>query len=188
MKTVKFTPEQMERRIARFDKLQPQKGEYEKRGIPTAAFEMLAAKTIYMLMAPEGDKGMTAAAPITGSPGLSVAIVKCPPGNGPLLHAHMETQESFMTLTGRWEVRWGDDAEHAITLDPFDLIAVPPGVGRQFTNVSDSDALLLVLVQGEEGLNDIYYAPAVGQQIVDRFGAPAKSAFERIGFSFEMGT
>lgn len=187
MKTVPFTPEQMESRIARFADLKPQKGEYEKRGIPTAAFEMLAAKTIYMLMAPAGEKGMTAAAPVAGTPGLAVSIVKCPPGNGPMLHAHMNTNETFMALTGRWEVRWGDEAEHATVLQPFDLIAVPPGAGRQFINRADEDALLLVLVQGDEALDDIYYAPSVGRQIEERFGADAKAAFERIGFSFEMG-
>ncbi len=187
MKTISFTPAQMESRIARFADLKPQKGEYEKRGIPMAAFEMLAAKTIYMLMSPPGDKGMTAAAPVIGKPGLAVSIVKCPPGNGPMLHAHMDTYETFMALTGRWEVRWGDDAEHATVLQPFDLIAVPPGTGRQFINVAEEEALLLVLVQGDEALNDIYYAPAVGQQIEEKFGAEAKAAFERIGFSFEMG-
>lgn len=187
MKTLTITPAQMERQIARFDELKPQKGEYEKQGIPTGAFEMLAAKTIYMLMSPAGDKGMTAASSVTGGPGLAVSIVKCPPGNGPMLHAHMATNETFMALTGRWEIRWGDDAEHAITLEPFDLIAVPPGVGRQFTNVSDTEALLLVLVQGDAALDDIYYAPAVGKQIEDRFGPEARAGFERIGFSFEMG-
>lgn len=187
MKTIPFTPDQMESRIARFDQLKPQKGEYEKQGIPIAAFEMLAAKTIYMLMSPPGGKGMTAAAPVAGTPGLAVSIVKCPPGNGPMLHAHMRTHETFMALTGRWEVRWGDAAEHETMLEPYDLIAVPPGTGRQFVNRSDADALLLVLVQGDEALNDIYYAPAVGHQIAERFGPEAKSAFERIGFSFEMG-
>lgn len=187
MKTIPFTPDQMEARIARFAKLQPQKGEYEKRGIPRAAFEMIAAKTIYMLMAPAGDEGMTAAAPVTGTPGLAVSIVKCPPGNGPLLHAHMHTHETFMALTGRWEVRWGDEAESHTMLEPYDLIAVPPGAGRQFINRADEEALLLVLIQGEEALNDIYYSPAVGQKISDRFGPEAKAAFENIGFSFEMG-
>jgi uncharacterized RmlC-like cupin family protein len=188
MKTLNITPEQMERQIARFARLQPQKGEYEKRGIPIAAFEMLAAKTIYALMAPEGGKGMTAAASVVGPAGVTVNIVKCPPGNGPMLHAHMKTQESFMALSGRWEVRWGDDAQHATTLEQFDFVAVPPGTARQFKNLSDQDALLLVLVQGEEALNDFYYSPAVGQQLTERFGSETKAAFERIGFSFEMGT
>jgi len=187
MKTIHFTPDQMENRIARFARLKPQKGEYEKRGIPIAAFEMLAAKTIYMLMSPPGDKGMNAASPVTGEPGLSVAIVKCPPGNGPMLHAHMHTHETFMALTGRWEVLWGDNAENNTMLEPYDLIAVPPGTGRQFINRAEEDALLLVLVQGKEALNDIYYAPAVGEKIVERFGPDTRAAFERIGFSFEMG-
>lgn len=187
MKTRQVTPAEMERHIARFAKLQPQKAEYEKRGIPTAAFEMLAAKTIYLLMAPEGEQGSTASPAVTGQPGLTVNIVRCPPGNGPLLHAHMHTQENFMALSGRWEVRWGDAGEHATILEPFDLIAVPKGTGRQFRNVGKDDALLLVLIQGEEALNDIYYAPEVGEELVRRFGSDTKAAFEKIGFSFEMG-
>lgn len=187
MKTLDVSPEQMEKQIARFSQLKPQKGEYEKRGIPTAAFEMLTAKSIYMLMGPPGDKGMTAGTPVVGEPGLTVSIVKCPPNNGPKLHAHMRTQESFMALTGRWEVRWGDNGEHATVLEPFDFIAVPAGAGRQFTNVSDADALLFVLVRGDEALSDIYYSPELGREISERFGADTKAAFERIGFSFEMG-
>ena len=187
MKTRNVPPQEMEKYIARFDNLKPQKGEYEKRGIPAAAFEMLGAKTIYLLMAPEGEKGVTAASAIPGAPGMTVNIVSCPPGNGPMLHAHMETRESFMPLTGRWEVRWGDKGEHATELGLFDLIAVPPGVGRQFTNISDGESLLLVLVQGDEAFNDISYAPEVGQEVSRRFGPETRVALERLGLSFDMG-
>lgn len=44
MKTRPLAPVEMERHIARFTQLQPQKAEYEKRGIPIEAFEMLADK------------------------------------------------------------------------------------------------------------------------------------------------
>jgi uncharacterized RmlC-like cupin family protein len=187
MKTRTVSKDEMEQHIARFDKLVPQKAEYEKRGIPSEAFEMLAAKTIYLLMAPGGDKGSTAAPAIVGKPGLTVNIVSCPPGNGPMLHAHMETQENFMPLTGKWEVSWGDKGEIKTILAPFDLIAVPPGTARQFKNVSDEEAMLLVLVQGEEALNDIFYSTDVGDELVRRFGPGPKEAFEKIGFSFELG-
>src|SRR5687768_13294612 len=111
----------MERHIARFASLRPQKAEYEKRGIAPGAFELIAAKTIYNLLAPAGERGTTAGAAIQGEPGLLVGIAKCPPGNGPLLHAHMRTCENFMALTGRWEVRWGDQAQHCTFLKPFDF-------------------------------------------------------------------
>lgn len=177
----------MERYIARFKTLEPQKAEYERRGIPQAAFEMIAAKTIYLLMAPPGEKGSTAKPGIVGVPGITVNIVECPPGNGPMLHAHMDTRESFICLKGKFEVRWGDRAEHATTLEPFDMIAVPPGTGRQFKNIDENNSLLLVIIQGDEALNDIYYAPSVAKEITSRFGAPVKEAFERIGIQFTMG-
>ena len=41
---------------------------------------------------------------------------------------------------------WGDDGEDRISLAPFDGIVVPDGVLRGFTNISDIEATLLVVL------------------------------------------
>jgi uncharacterized RmlC-like cupin family protein len=190
MKTLTPTPAEMEARIARFRQLKPKSRRYaEACGIPAEAFEMIAAKNIFLLMAPEGAGGANAAPAVTGAPGLTVNVAQCPPGNGPMLHAHQRTRETFFCLRGRFEVRWGDRGEHRTMLEEFDLVAVPPNVSRAFTNVTDQDAYLLVMIQGgNDDLNDVAYSPEVAQQITQRFGPQVKERFETVlGWNFEAG-
>jgi uncharacterized RmlC-like cupin family protein len=190
MKTVTPSEIEMEARIARFAALQPKSRRYaEQSGIPAEAFEMIAAKNIYLLMAPEGAGGANAMPAVSGAPGLTVNICECPPGNGPMLHAHQRTRETFLCLRGRFEVRWGDRGEQRTTLEEFDMIAVPPNVSRAFTNVGDATAYLLVMIQGgNDDLSDVAYAPEVGDEIARRYGAEVKQRFETtLGWNFKAG-
>lgn len=188
MKTVTVSPEQMERRIARLSTLQPQAAMYESEtGIPREAYEIMAAKNLYLMMAPANQGGPMAQKPaIEGQKGLSVIIARCPPGDKPLLHAHFKTHETFMCLTGRFRIRWGDNAEHETHLEPFDMIAVPPAVCRDFTNVTDQDALLLVLItgQGDDDFNDIAVGPQDSQMMLERFGMDVLRKYQKVGTEF----
>lgn len=192
MKTTPITPEQMERRIARYAQVPSQKsGSLEKYDIPVEAMEMIAAKDIRYYLGPveatSAAGGGTRPA-VEGTPGLSVFVVECPPGNGPMLHAHMRTRESFFCIDGRFEVRYGDQGEHRTELAPLDMIAVPTGVTRAFRNIADRPAHLLVIIQGDPNdMTDIAYAPEVGVELVEKFGAKAKSGFERTGITFDAG-
>lgn len=87
-KTIDIGPVGMDPHIARFDKLAPKNGAFAKLAIPNKAYEMLAAKTLYTIMAPAGTDGSFANPVITGPAGLLVSIAECAPGDGPLLHAH----------------------------------------------------------------------------------------------------
>lgn len=190
MRTTPFDDAQMAARIARFADVQPKSRRYaDESGIPADAFEMIAAKRIYLLMAPDGAGGANANPAVVGAPGLTVNIAECPPGNGPMLHARARTRETFVCLKGRFEVRWGDRGEHATQLDAFDLIAVPPNVSRAFTNVGDETAFLLVMIQGDnDDLNDVSYAPEVGAALDRRFGAGMQRRFETtLGWNFAAG-
>jgi uncharacterized RmlC-like cupin family protein len=192
MQTIPVSPAEMEQHISRFSRLRPQKaGALEQHGIPPEAYEMIAAREIFYVLGPKGVStavGGGVQPGAVGDPGLTVYLVRSPAGNGPMLHAHMRTREIFMPVTGRWEITWGDHGEHSTTLDPCDLIAVPRGVSRKFKNVSNAEALLLVMIQGEQGFDDVAYTPAVGEEIARRFGAPVKAAFEKTGITFNAGT
>jgi len=73
MKTITVTPEEMESRIARFGQITPQSNSYsEADGIPKEAYEMLTAKTLYLLMSPESQGGPMAQQP---------AVTPCAPQN-----------------------------------------------------------------------------------------------------------
>lgn len=188
MKTISVSPAEMESRVARFDQLQPQSALYQdETGIPREAYELMAAKTLFLLMAPENQGGPMAQKPaIAGEKGLSVIMARCPPGDKPLLHAHFKTHETFMCLTGRFRIRWGDQGEHETFINPFDMIAVPPGVCRDFTNVSDADALLLVLItgKGDEDFNDIAVGPEDSKMMVERFGMDVIRQYQKVGTEF----
>ncbi|WP_404989489.1 hypothetical protein [Caballeronia sp. LZ003] len=88
-----------------------------------------------------------------------------------------------MPLTGRYQVIWGEDGQHQTVLEPLDLFAVPPGVYRAFRNVSDHDAKMLVLGQGEKDqvMNDIYYDKSLGVQVTAAFGPEIWNRFRSIG-------
>lgn len=177
MKTIDIGPDGLDDHIARFSEMKPKKGNYESLGIPIEAYEMLTAKSLYTLLAPAGASGSHQFAPAKGPEGLSLTIAECPPGDGPMLHAHMETHEIFFCLKGRFEVSWGDEGQYATVLEPHDLVNVPLGVTRAFRNVSDETGLLFVIILGGNQ-NDVAYAKSVGDQVAERFGSEVRDAIE----------
>lgn len=191
MKTVQITPEEMETRIARFRDLKPQSRTYDAEvGIPQEVYETMTARTLYLLMSPEKQGGPMAQHPaVTTDDMMSVIIAECPPGDGPLLHAHQFTRETFFCLDGRFRIQWGDAGEHEIFLDPYDMVAVPPRVVRRFENVSDQTAHLLVFITGdsEEAFNDIDHPQIEADRLAEQFGPDILDRLRRIGVSFEAG-
>jgi uncharacterized RmlC-like cupin family protein len=178
----------MEKFIARFNTLRPQSEFYSKdQGIPDEAYQAVTARTLYTLMAPSQKAGPMSARPvIQAEENLSVIIAECPPGDKPMLHAHFHTVEHFFCLKGKFRIRWGDEGEHEIVLNPFDMIRVPKAVCRDFTNIGDETAYLLVLITGknESDYNDIGFAPSESEKFKDAFGAEVAEKMETIGFSF----
>lgn len=193
MQTLPITAEALQACIARFAQVPSQKSAAaEALGIPQAANELIAARDIRYYMGPAGARPAAAsgtAPSVEGPAGLSVYVVECPPSQGPLLHAHWRTHESFLCLSGRFEVRMGPQGEHAAVLEPLDMVACPLGVARAFKNISDAPARLLVMIRGDgTDMSDIAYAPAVGQLLGERFGPSVVQAFEHIGIRFDAGT
>ncbi|MFM9884399.1 MAG: cupin domain-containing protein [Burkholderiales bacterium] len=188
MRTPDLTPAQMESRVARFKTLQPTKASFNEAnvGVPGAAYELIAAHSVFSMLAPEGNKRNAAKPAVTGAQGLEVVIAECPPGQGPSLHAHGETHEIFVCMSGRYEIIWGDHGEHSVTLDPCDMCAVPPGVFRRFRNVSElPDAKLLVMVHGEKTFADVKFDPSIGVEVRKRFGQNVWDNFQNLGITFE---
>lgn len=186
--TSTVSQEEMQKNIARFKELKPQSSYYAKdQGIPDAAYQTVSARTLYTLMAPSQKAGPMSAQPaVLAEENLSVIIAECPPGDKPMLHAHFYTHEHFFCLTGKFLIRWGDHGENETVLEPFDLIRVPKGVCRDFTNITDSTAHLLVLITGsaEEDYNDIGFAPEESKRFKEEFGEQVAEKLETIGFSF----
>lgn len=189
MKTTNPTPEEIARYTAKFADLKPSSQDFlQREGIPVEAYEMVSAKKILPVAASvREEKGGNSRAPIDIPPGVSVWIVETPPGNGPPLHAHMETRETFMCLKGRYEVFYGPNGENSVILEPMDTVSMPTGVLRNFVNTSDDTSYLLVLIHEEEdklALNDIYMKPELGREIASKFGDDILRKMENIGSQF----
>jgi len=194
MQTIDLTEEEMERRIVRFKNLKPRSLMAQAAtGIPPEVSQVLAADRNYTYMAPElpNNSVITVHSAIRGGDGgnaISVSMAMCEPGRGPQLHAHAKTCESFFCLKGRFQIRWGDKGQHETFLEPYDFIAVPPGVVRTFRNVSDEQAHLFVIIQGnKDEFADVYFPPEVGHMIAERFGAEMKTRLEATGRRFTAG-
>jgi quercetin dioxygenase-like cupin family protein len=190
MKTIDFSPAQMAARHARFTDLTPYSDQHdESTGIPRAAMEKLTAHRVYPIMVPESYTGRSAMAPIKAGERVVVAIAECPPGNGPGLHNHEITIENFMCLQGRFEVCWGDEGEHKITLDPMDFVSVPSGISRNFKNVSDETGRLLAIIELKDATSNdrVSYAPSVETELAEEFGDVAVASLKDIGFKFTAG-
>jgi mannose-6-phosphate isomerase-like protein (cupin superfamily) len=183
-----LTPEQMEKRTARFNKLESyQRQNLSAHHIPPGAMEKITARRVYPVMAPADYEGRSAGAPVKGPRGLIVTIAECEPGNGPGLHRHLNTVENFMCLSGRFEIAWGDEGEHSLVLEPLDMISVPRGENRRFRNVSNELGRLLVMIVPESAVlsDPVSYAPSLAREIEQEYGRKALEGLQTIGFKFE---
>lgn len=114
----------------------------------------LYARKVYAVMgATVTDRGPH----IREDAGINVALLECPPGRGVALHNHA-TAEVLMPLFGRWRFAWGERGEEGVELSGGDVFSVPVGVYRNFTNLSDTPALLFAVVQGDGVANAVKLA------------------------------
>ncbi|MDX3906070.1 MAG: cupin domain-containing protein [Pigmentiphaga sp.] len=180
-------PDAMAQRVTRFASLVPYKRALNARSaIPPEATEWLTASSVFPLLIPEGHVGRSQDAPLKGLPGLYVAIAECVPGDGPLPHAHFDTQESFFVLDGEWDISWGFEDEFRLPARRFDLVAVPTGVMRAFRNTGKEPARLFVIIQGQERMSDtVVYSPKVGEEVHRRFGPEVVDALRKVNITFD---
>lgn len=186
------TQDEMKKRTARFNELVSTKLRIlEDKGIPPDVMEMITAKTTRNVMSPGPLPGQLSPRPAVegGDAGVfRLGIATCPPGQGPGLHVHYHTHETFMALTGRWEIQWGDKGEESIVLETLDLVAMPPGVTRRFINRSDEDAHLMVIIQGErDKFDDVDRVPETAEKIAARHGPEMLKMIESMGWKFTIG-
>ncbi len=128
---------------------------------------------------------INAEAPIRGAAGMTMTLAVCPPGQGPGLHSHRQTFETFTVLQGEFEVRWNDEGDESAVLRRFDTISFPPGVCRAFRNIGQEEGILQVIITGGvHDMTDIAFSPNAKREIeAVRPGLAAE--FEKVGFSFD---
>ncbi len=188
MRTIDISPSEMARRVARYAELAPLEVQ-KNTNLPQEAADIVWARKLLSVVGLEkdADTPINSAAPIKGAAGITVSLAQCPPGTGPSLHAHQQTFETFTVMKGRFEVYWNDAGENRLELDLYDTVSVPPGVCRGFTNISDEEGLLQVIISGGvHDMNDIDFATVCGDRI-DAIRPGLKQEFEKTGLTFTAG-
>ena len=187
MKTVNLTRQELEERIARFDKLQPMSTTKDLTAAPQEAYDIVFARKLMPVVLEKTDSPFGNVAPIYGAAGMSMWVSICPPGQGPCLHAHHRTYETFIVLEGAFEFRLNDTGELNTVLNKWDTLSCPAGVCRGFRNISDKDSVILTVITGEvHARNDVSLPPSVAQEL-DKIGPGVLAAFEKIGLTFDAG-
>jgi quercetin dioxygenase-like cupin family protein len=186
MKTLSISAADMNKRIARFNALEPlpiQQGD-----IPLAARDVVYSRKLLSVIGLEdAHTPINAGAPIVGAAGMTMTLAVCPPGQGPGLHAHRQTYETFTVLQGRFEIVWNDDGSERAVLGLFDTVSFPPGVCRAFRNIGEGEGILQVIITGGvHDMTDIAFSEDAKRRI-EAVGAGLASEFERAGFTFTAG-
>jgi len=186
MKTIQVSQKDMERRIARFGSLKPLP--IQNASIPEKARDVVYSRKLLSVIGLEkASTPINQDAPIVGAAGMTMTLAVCPPGQGPGLHSHRQTYETFTVMKGRFELRWNDDGSGSATLGLYDTVSFPPGVCRSFRNVGDEEGILQVIITGGvHDMSDIDFSAKARQEIeAVRPGLAAE--FEKTGFTFTAG-
>ncbi len=182
---VQSGPQEMESRIARFSALQSIALQQDET-IPQAALDIIYARKLLPVIGRDDGSptALASAAPIRGAGGITITLALCPPGQGPDLHLHKATFETFTVLQGAFEFRWGEAGENVAHLSQFDTLSVPPGFHRSFRNIAAEPGILQVLISGGvHDSHDVEIPKAVSEAIMNASSAlHAKMAASGITF------
>ena len=75
----------------------------------------------------------------TGASNIYMGVFRVPPGARSRPHYHANCESAVYMLSGHLLVRWGDNLEQSVELDPGDLVYVPPRETHVLENLSDSE-------------------------------------------------
>src|SRR5271170_5388666 len=103
----------MKTRIARFSDLKSLPIQNDPT-IPQEALDIIYSRKLLPVVGLEAgtETAVSVATPIVGAAGITITLAICPPGQGPGLHAHKVTYETFTVLQGRFEFSWGEEGQH----------------------------------------------------------------------------
>ena len=189
MKTERISKKSMLKRISFFKKLKSLPIQMDKT-IPQEGKDIVYARELLSVIGLEDNSNNTPInknAPIKGAAGITMTIARCPPGQGPSLHNHQSTYETFTVLKGTFLVEWNDDGSENVELNKLDTISVPPGVCRSFKNISNEEGLLQVIISGGvHDMDDIAFTKTAKEKM-DGISTNLSKKFEKLGFKFNAG-
>lgn len=179
------TKEEIDSRIGRFKDLQPMSTAGDLGWVGQDAMDVFFARKIMPVILDDTKNPFGNAAPIFGASGTTMFISIMPPGQGPCLHSHNSTFETFIVLDGTIEYFVGDPVEHRVTLNKWDFFSCPPKVYRGFENVGDTDAVQLTVITGMgDSRDDVSMPHSIADQVGTEYGEKVVEAFRSV-FSFD---
>ena len=182
------TKEEIEARVSRFSELKPMSTADDLAWVGLDAMDVFYARKLMPVILDDTKNPFGNQAPIIGAAGSTMFVSIMPPGQGPCLHSHNATFETFMVLEGTIEYHIGEPIAHVITLDKWDVLSCPPNVYRGFNNVGQTDAVQLTVITGTgESRDDVSMPDSIAQQVEKDFGKKVVDAFRSV-FSFDPPT
>ena len=175
-----YTPtrEELEKRIGRYADLKAMSTAGDLGWVGQGAMDVFFARKIMPVILDDTKNPFGDIAPIFDAAGTTMFISVMPPGQGPCLHSHNTTFETFMVLEGKIEYHIGDPVAHKVTLEKFDTFSWPPRVYRGFRNVGDTDAIQLTVITGlAENRDDVSIAGSIAKEVERDFGKKVVDAF-----------
>ena len=179
------TKEEIEARVSRFSELQPMSTANDLAWVGQEAMDVFYARKLMPVILDDTKNPFGNQAPIIGAAGSTMFVSIMPPGQGPCLHSHNGTFETFMVLDGTIEYHIGEPVAHVVTLNKWDVLSCPPNVYRGFHNVGKTDAVQLTVITGAgEGRDDVSMPDSIAKKVEKDFGKKVVDAFRSV-FSFD---
>ena len=179
------TKEELDKRISRFSELKPMSTAADLAWVGQKAMDVFYARKLMPVILDDTDNPFGNAAPIIGAANSTMFISIMPPGQGPCLHSHNGTFETFMVLEGTIEYYIGEPVEHTVVLNKWDALSCPPMVYRGFKNIGDTDAVQLTVITGDgDNRDDVSMPDSIAQSVEKDFGPEIVEAFRSV-FSFD---
>lgn len=80
-----------------------------------------------------------------GTKGISMNLVRVPPGGKAEPHYHDGFETAIYILEGRVENRFGEGLKESVITEAGDFLFIPPGVPHMPVNMSDSEPAVAVI-------------------------------------------
>ena len=178
-----MTADEIDARTGRYADLQPMNVPIDREVVTQPAMDVIFARTIMPIIMERTKNAFGDTGAIYGANGMTMNLSVLPPGQGPCLHAHNATFETFIVLDGSITFHIGEpDAEQHLTLGRWDTFSCPPAVYRGFNNASDIDqAVLLTVINGDPNERDDINVPAtITQHLRDNYGEAVVEQFREV--------
>ncbi len=159
--TASWTPEKMAARVVRYADLRPCYNAFIDTRTPGSE-----AKENFTIIGPGVSENPDQHVHIAEPHGFNIGGARQPPGCVNSQHSH-DTAEVFVVHSGEWRFDLGEFGEDAqVLMWPGDVISLPTGMFRGFTNVGNDIGFLFAVLGGNDP-GRVLWAPQVFDMAAD---------------------